>query len=324
MRTILLLCLVCCTALADYSTHPQALRLIDELVASEYYSRTELTEILRQAQRRPELIAAEQKAPEKTKTWPAYQAIFLQDWRIRQGAKFIAEHASSFRRAEQHYGVPAALISAIIGVETRYGGYTGPHRVLDSLATQGFEHPSRHPFFYSELKAFLLLCKEHDLNPLTVQGSYAGAMGLPQFMPSNYRRLAVDFNADGRIDLWNADDAIGSAGSYLSAYLGAGRDWQPGQAVAYSLPHPPKTVPIINQKQPSHLWQELEPMLGAHGLNLPATQNVGLIALDHGAHQEFWLALPNFYSIMSYNPRVYYAMAVFQLSEAIAAAVRQP
>ncbi len=311
-------------ASADYSTHPKAAGLIDELVASGGYQRAELVALLRAAQRRPALIESERKAPEKTRTWPEYRAIFLQPDRIEGGVAYLREHADSFERAEARFGVPAALIAAIIGVETRYGGYTGPHRVLDSLATQGFEHPSRSPFFFSEFREFLLLCKERDLDPLTVSGSYAGAMGLPQFMPSNYRRLALDFDNNGEINLWTPADAIGSAGHYLTRYLGEGRDWQRGQPVAYPVDLKRPETLDFNARRPEQRWAELRDQVSGLPAALRPEQAVGLLSLDRGQDQEYWLALPNFYSIMSYNPRVYYAMAVHQLSQAIASAAGRP
>ncbi len=314
------LLLVSLSAAADYSTHPKALGLIEELVSSGRYQREELIALLQAAQRRPALVESERKAPEKTRTWPEYRAIFLQSDRIDGGVAYLRKHAASFKEAEARFGVPAPLIAAIIGVETRYGGYTGPHRVLDSLATQGFEHPSRSVFFFNEFREFLLLCKEHDLDPLTVSGSYAGAMGLPQFMPSNYRRLALDFDDDGEINLWTPADAIGSAGHYLTRYLGQGRDWQRGQPVAFPVSLKRRDGLEFNTRQPAQRWRELHEQVSGLPDPLRPDQAVGLLSLDLGEAQEYWLALPNFYSIMSYNPRVYYAMAVHQLSQAIASA----
>lgn len=318
-----LLILLCTSVQADYSAHPKAAGLIDELVGSGHYSKGELLRILREARQNPKLIETEQKAPEKTRTWPEYRAIFLDDWRIRKGAEYLRTHRETFARAQASYGIPPALVAAIIGVETRYGGYTGPHRVLDSLATQGFDHPTRSTFFFSELKHFLLLCKEHGFDPLQLQGSYAGAMGLSQFMPSNYRHLGLDYDANGAVDLWDNHDAIGSAANYLVNFQSGKRAWQANQSVAFPVQVRTLDGIEINSKYPQYRWGDLKAQISGLAVALDDEQAVGLIELDLGASKAYWLGLPNFYSIMSYNPRVYYAMAVFQLSEAIAAAALQ-
>ncbi len=319
-----ILLLSCGWAHADYSQHPKAEQLVQELTGQAGYTRTELLALLRSAKKNEKLIEAEQTAPEKTLIWSEYQAIFLQDWRIRDGVQFIRDHAEPFARAQRQFGVPPQIIAAIIGVETRFGGYTGTHRVLDSLATQGFDHPTRADFFYAELKAFLLACREFDLDPYTVQGSYAGAMGLPQFMPSNYRRLALDFDDNGVTDLWSVSDAVGSAANYLVNFRGANSGWQAGSPVA--TPAQTGSLPPglnITAKTARYTYPELRDLGVTVPRNPPPpSYPVGLIALDTGAKPQLWLTFQNFYSLHSYNPRNFYAMAVFQLSEAIAAALR--
>ena len=311
-----------CLVWADYSHHPKAQKLSKELAASGHYSQQEVLDILRQTVKNPLLIQTERKAPERTRTWPEYRAIFMDTPRIQAGLNFMDEYYPTLSRAQREFGVPAPVVTAIIGVETRYGGYTGPHRVIDSLATQGFDHPSRSPFFYSELKNYFLLCKELGLDPFAQKGSYAGAMGLAQFMPSNYRKLALDYDNNGRVDLWSERDAIGSAAHYLQQYqvqiskLGDG--WQRGEAVAF--PVQLKKLPqkfLLNQKSAQYSWAELSPFISGLKTRLEASQAVGIIRLDTANEPEYWLALPNFYVIMSYNPRPYYAMAVFQLSQAL-------
>lgn len=318
--TVLSLVLAPCV-LADYSSHPKAAQLANELAATGEYTRAEVLDVLRKAQRNPKLIESERKAPERTRTWPEYRSIFMDGSRVANGVRFLRKHYPSLARASAEYGVPKHVIAAIIGVETLYGGYTGPHPVIDSLATQGFDHPTRTPFFFSELKEYFLLCREMGFDPLAQKGSYAGAMGLSQFMPSNYRRLGLDYDGDGRVNLWSPSDAIGSVANYLKNFRGTNTGWRAGEAVAF--PVKVSSLPegvAVNQKTPTHTWAALSTHVEELPVTLEATQAVGLLALQTGAEPEYWLALPNFYSILSYNPRTYYAMAVFQVSQAIAAA----
>lgn len=309
-------------ALADYRDHPRANEFRNRLMA-EGFSRAELDALLADAQRNPKLVQAEQQSAERTKTWPEYLAIFLRDDRIRAGVDFWRTHAATLERARRDYGVPPEYIVAIIGVETRYGGYTGPHRILDSLATQGFDHPTRSPFFFNELVEFIQLSREHDIDPRTAKGSYAGAMGLSQFMPSNYRRLAQDYDGDGRVDLWTPVDAIGSTAHYLVHYRGPGRGWQANAPVLVAALGTPDADTPRNRSRIESRYGDFVPTLTA----IPAialTAEAGLIALDYGDREEYWFGLTNFYNLMAYNPRVYYAMAVYRLARAIADAMAQP
>lgn len=308
-------------ALADYSTHPKAAVLADELAATGTYTRAEVLSVLRQAEKNPKLIENERTAPEKTRTWPEYRSIFMVQKRIDDGVRFMREHYPALARATGEYGVPAHVITAIIGVETLYGGYTGPHPVIDSLTTQGFDHPTRTPFFFSELKEYFLLCREMGFDPLAQKGSYAGAMGLSQFMPSNYRRLGLDYDGDGQVNLWSPSDAIGSVANYLKNFRGTNTGWRAGEAVAFPVNvHDLPQDFTVNQKTPTHTWAAVSAYVRNLPVRLDATQPVGLLELETGEEPQYWLALPNFYSILSYNPRTYYAMAVFQMSQAVAAA----
>lgn len=315
---LLLLCasLAAFPAQASYLEHPRAPQLIqelEELGVPAAYTRP----LLQSAQLRPELIAAERNSAEKTKTWPEYLSIFLQPKRIQGGLAFWSAQQHWLEQAHSRYGIPPEVIVAIIGVETLYGGYTGPHRILDSLATQGLDHPTRQPFFYNELKEFIRLCHERGFDGLELKGSYAGAMGLSQFMPSNYRRLAVDFDEDGKIDLWNPADAIGSTAHYLTAYRGPGKGWQPDMPVLVAAVGQADADWPRNPKQPSHSYGQMSAQLTAIP-GIPSTAPVGLIELDNVPGVERWFGLQNFYNLMAYNPRVYYAMAVYRLSRAIA------
>ncbi len=316
-RTILCtLLLASCAATADYRQHPRAAEFMNRLQA-EGFSRDQLEDLLASAQRNPKLIQAEQNAAEKTKTWPEYLQIFLQPDRIQAGVKFWRQHAATLERTRRQFGVPPEYIVAIIGVETRYGGYTGPHRILDSLATQGFEHPTRSPFFFNELVEFVLACRDFGIDPLTAKGSYAGAMGLSQFMPSNYRRLALDFDNNGRTDLWTVDDAIGSTANYLVNFRGAGKGWRADEPVVVAALGTPDATFALNPTRPETRYADFS----AHMTAIPAipiSEPVGLLAFTGDETTEYWFGLTNFYNLMAYNPRVYYAMAVYRLARAIA------
>ncbi|HVT36455.1 MAG TPA: lytic murein transglycosylase [Nevskiaceae bacterium] len=322
MRTLALLLLsLALPAAADYHDHPRADLLRQNLKDNYGFSPEELAQVdsaLAQAQRIPKLVEAEQKAPEKTENWSQYSRR-IDDDRVRGGLQLIAAHRETFTRAEQEFGVPAPAIAAIMGVETRYGSLTGKTRVLDALATQGFDHPTRGDFFIGELAEFFAFCREFGFMPDAPQGSYAGAMGDAQFMPSNYRRLALDYDHDGRTDLWSIDDAIGSIAHYFVAYkpeLG----WTRGAplvvpaALAGRLPDDfPR-----NGKAPTHTVAQIEAAGVRPWITLPPGQPAGLVELplDDGG-KEYWIALPNFYSVMTYNPRTFYAMAVSVLAQRI-------
>ncbi len=303
-------------ATADYRSHPKAAEFIGRL-EPEGFSRAELEKLLASANRNPKLIQAEQQSAEKTKTWPEYLKIFLQPGRIEAGVDFWQQHAATLERTRRRFGVPPEYIVAIIGVETRYGGYTGPHRILDSLSTQGFEHPTRSPFFFNELVEFVPACREFGLDPLTAKGSYAGAMGLSQFMPSNYRRLALDFDHNGRTDLWSADDAIGSTANYLVNFRGPGKGWKADQPVLVSALGTPGNDQPLNPTRPETRYADFASAMTAVPA-IPVYETVGLLALEHEDGTEYWFGLNNFYNLMAYNPRVYYAMAVYRLARAIA------
>lgn len=313
-------------AAADYSSHPRVPDLLDKLRLEHGFAVAELDAVraaLAQAQQIPQLIEAEQKAKEKTLTWDVYRRIHLQEANVRNGARFLAENEALLARAEAQFGVPPAIVVAILGVETKFGNYTGPHRTLDALATQGFEHPTRSAFFFSELVEFFALCRDQGLAPTAVKGSYAGAVGAAQFMPSNYRRLAVDFDGDGRRDLWQLPDAIGSIANYLVNYAPA-KAWQRGLplVVPVALADAPKAGWPLNPRMLTHRVGDFLKVGVKPGIVLPPDTPVGLLELaltppentEGPPPKEYWFGLNNFYSVMSYNPRVYYAMAVTQLA----------
>ena len=214
-------------ALADYSKHPLAADFVDEMVQQHGFTKAEINQWLSKAEKRQPILDAIARPAEKSKTWKEYRPIFIVPMRITNGVAFWNQHREALARAEKEYGVAAEIIVSIIGVETNYGKNTGSWYVIDALSTLAFDYPPRAPFFRSELVNYLILTREQKHNPLEFKGSYAGAMGYGQFMPSSYRNFAVDFSGDGFTDIWNnPTDAIGSVANYFKKH-----GWQTGKTV---------------------------------------------------------------------------------------------
>jgi len=302
----------------------QAMRgFATEMARKHGFQQAELEQLLGQARFRDDIIQAISR-PAEAKPWYQYRPIFLKPDRIQGGAEFWREHSPLLRQVEAQYGVPAQIIVAIIGVETRYGRHTGRYPVLDSLTTLAFGYPTRGRFFRSELEQFLLLSREERIDPRQAKGSYAGAMGKPQFIASSYRRYAVDQDQDGRRDLWNDDaDVIASVANYFKVH-----GWRPGEAITQPLELPDGVdeqglEPLVEagMKPSIPLSRLLADGLRPHGgpTGDPDTL-ASLIKLDAGDHNEYWLGLHNFYVITRYNHSNLYAMAAYQLSQEILAA----
>jgi membrane-bound lytic murein transglycosylase B len=330
---LLALCL-CATAAAaaprtDFSADERTPQLLQSLKAQYAFTPDQLDTVrsaLRDARELPQLIRSEQTNKEKTLTWEDYRPLHVMPANIENGLRFMREQKRWLDKAQERYGVPPEVVTALLGVETKYGIFTGKYRVLDSLVTLGYEHPSRAPFFYGELTQFFVLCRDGRIDPGQMRGSYAGAMGMAQFMPSNYRSLAVDFDGDGRADLWSPADAIGSVANYLVNY-DQQRSWQRGQALLAHIESTGEPAPqlVRNAKLPTQDVGSLR----AAGLSLPAAlpdgMPAGLLELSHNqGPPEWWVALPNFYAVMSYNPRVFYAMAVASLAYELKLAEDKP
>lgn len=300
---------------ADYASHPDAIRVVQELVEEEGLDAAQLTAILAQAEKRQSIIDAMNRPAEKTFTWGRYRNIFLKEPRIESGAEFWAENVEVLQKAEVEFGVPAEVIVAIIGVETLYGGNTGSYPVIDALSTLAFDYPKRSPFFRSELKHFLILTAEQGQDPLDFKGSYAGAMGLGQFMPSSYRAYAKGYEDDGFIDIWSdKSDAIWSVANYLKVH-----GWKPGEKIA-------QIVEDGVQIPAEIVSTELKPTLSISELSAAGIDlDVGvlpeglatLMVLEAEDGLEHWIGWQNFYVITRYNHSELYAMAVFQLAQAI-------
>jgi len=254
------------------------------------------------------------RRPAEAKPWHQYRQIFIQPERIEAGRAFMQTEAQALAKAEARHGVDAAAIAAIIGVETFYGRNTGKHRVIDALATLGFHHPPRASFFRAELAEFIALCAQQGFDPAGRLGSYAGAMGLGQFMPSSYRAYAVDGDADGVIDIWdNRSDAIHSVANYLARH-----GWEHRAPVVVAVEPPAGWQP---QKAKDHKPGVSIGSLRAQGFVVPPqyadATKVSVVALEGEAGQEIWLGFNNFYAITRYNRSPLYAMAVLQLAEAL-------
>jgi membrane-bound lytic murein transglycosylase B len=308
----------CASAPAHQRQDPAKQAFIRDMVANHSFQRGRLESLMAHARRRQSIIDAMER-PAEAKPWYQYRSLFLGRKRIEEGARFMRDNRRYLRKARSRYGVPPAIITAILGVETQYGRNTGHIRVLDALTTLAFHYPPRHEFFTRELKQFLLLTRKQGIDPEQVKGSYAGAMGLPQFIASSYREYAVDFNGNGKVDLWREKaDAIGSIANYLHRH-----GWRRGQPIAVRANVAPGvSTDKIDALHPNRLKADLAAaFLAQHGIrpqhSLPMGLKVGLLRLKGASASEYWLGAPDFYAITSYNHSALYAMAVYQLAQAI-------
>jgi membrane-bound lytic murein transglycosylase B len=330
--------------IAGHAAHSAALPgipgFIDEMVAKHKFKHDELESAFSNAQYIPAVIDILSR-PATTRPWLIYRAAFVNSQRIKFGLEFWHKYRTALQRAEREYGVPQEIILAVIGVETIYGQDVGTFRTLDVLTTLAFDYPQRADFFRSELENFLLLAREQQFDLLAIRGSFAGAIGMPQFMPSSYRNYGVDFNGNRKIDLMNeADDAIGSVANYLKGYgwIADGSADLPTSGADTSLPRQTRVQAIppialraqvseeicvgdITTPRPIAAWS-------AAGivpeLNLSPTLAARLIDFTVGDDKEFWLVFNNFEVITRYNNSDYYAMSVFQLAEALKDEARKP
>lgn len=301
----------------SYIERQEVQAFIDEQVGGGA-EREQLESMFAQLLPDPKVLDLMEQAPERKSTWPQYRKIFISPKRIHKGAEFIRTHSELLHRAEEEYGVPGKIIAAIMGVETYYGDIKGKMQVARSLATLAFDYTRRSVFFRRELAAFLQLSREQGFAPLSLQGSYAGAMGYPQFMPSSYLSYAVDFNADGVIDIWHSPtDAIASIANYLRQ---AG-DWQPGREMIEQV-EPLDVAAFANFAQGT-LRPEITAAqlvsLGVTALHLPQDKKFKLIVVDSpaGTGEQYWVGGQNFYAVTRYNINTYYAMVVSQLADLI-------
>jgi membrane-bound lytic murein transglycosylase B len=289
---------------------------IDQMVSEHGFDAAAVAKLLDQAELRQDIIDAISR-PAEAKPWWQYQRIFLTPARAEAGVAYWEKNADLLARAEQVYGVAPEIIVAIIGVETFYGRYTGGYRVLDALSTLGFHYPPRAKFFRGQLGQFLLLTREEQLDPTKPVGSYAGALGRPQFIPSSYRHYAVDFDGDGKRDIWDNDaDVIGSVANYFARHK-----WEPGAKVVFKAELNGAAASDLVQSDSKTGYQLGE--LRAAGVvaaeGLADDTPVSLFALEEEDGNSHWVGLNNFYVITRYNRSNLYAMAVYQLSRQILA-----
>jgi membrane-bound lytic murein transglycosylase B len=308
-RLLFLLCFTHCTAQA--ADLPGIPAFIDDMVAKHQFKREELQLAFSLAEYRPDVIESISR-PAVLKPWVEYRPNFVNPERIKGGTRFWKKHSTALKRAEREYGVPQQIILGVIGVETLYGRNPGRYRALDALTTLAFDYPRRADFFRDELAQYLLLAREQDFDLLGIQGSYAGALGIPQFMPSSYRRYAVDFNGNGKIDLLGEpEDAIGSVANYLKQF-----GWRSGEPVALlSKVEDEQRLGAVGAARPYVAWRDagVRPLKNGSGELPPAW----LLDFTVESGKEYWLVFNNFNVIMRYNNSNYYAMSVYQLGEAV-------
>ncbi len=306
----------------NYALHPAAIAMVDELVAEEGFDREELLLVFAGARRQESILEAIARPAEKSKPWYEYREIFLNDKRLEQGVEFYREHRATLERAERETGVPAEIIVAIIGVETYYGRVAGSYRVIDALSTLAFDYPPRSAFFTGELKSYLILTRQQGMDPLALKGSYAGAMGYGQFMPSSFLAYAVDFDGDELVDIWNNPvDAIGSVANYFSRH-----GWRPGaKVVSAAMASGDVSDQWFVQSRADLVPEHTVAEFAAAGVRAdePLDPDALAIAMKFELERgyEYWLGLHNFYVITRYNHSAMYAMCVYQLSRQIAAQV---
>ena len=289
---------------------------INLIVKKHQFNRDSLVNLFDQVKYRA-IVIRHVNQPLEANPWTTYQRLFVNEWRIKNGVKFWNKHAATLKKAEEIYGVPASIIVATLGVETKYGERTGDYRVIDSLTSLGFSESPRAPFFRKELVQFLLLCREQHLNPLKVTGSYAGAIGMPQFIPSSYRYYAASFNKTDSIDLMNnTQDVIASIANYYKQH-------------GWTMHEPVAVLASVNETKYSKLPKFKK---ASQGLTIKGLEKFGVttktpvynqqlkakvIELVSNSNTEYWIAFHNFDVIKRYNPNDLYAMAVYQLSDDI-------
>lgn len=279
-----------------------------------------LDRVFREVRLKPQIVRAI-SLPAEAKPWDQYRPLFLNGKRILDGVEFWDEHEAALLRARQEFGVPESMITAIIGVETLYGRNTGSYRVVDALTTLAVDYPPRADYFRSELEQYLRLAQDYRIDPLSVKGSYAGAMGIGQFMPSSYRKYGLDFDGDGHSDLWrNTDDAIGSVANYFKSF-----GWVANEPVAVPVDvKGEETRESANTgwraRRTLAAWEKRGVVVREPGAPVPPEAEAMLVRLETAGGPEYWLGFRNYYVITRYNRSLQYALAVYQLSREIEAA----
>ncbi|MFW0766750.1 lytic murein transglycosylase B [Trabulsiella odontotermitis] len=304
----------------DFANNPAAEQFIDKMVSKHGFNREQLHDILSQAKRLDYVLRLmDRQAPTAqvptgpNGAWLRYRKQFITPDNVQNGVAFWNQYQDALNRAWQVYGVPPEIIVGIIGVETRWGRIMGKTRILDALATLSFNYPRRAEYFSGELETFLLMARDEQDDPLDLKGSFAGAMGYGQFMPSSYKQYAVDFNGDGHINLWDPEDAIGSVANYFKQH-----GWVAGDSVAVLATG--QAPGLENGFKTNYNVAQLTAVGLSPTQSLGNHQRASLLRLDVGTGYEYWYGLPNFYTITRYNHSTHYAMAVWQLGQAVALA----
>ena len=294
---------------------PEVKEFIAHMSKAYGFKKGALRKLLKSAASQPAIIDAMSKPAEKAKLWYEYRPIFLNERRIREGTEFWVAHRQALDQASIKSGVAPEYLAAILGVETYYGRLTGTYRVLDALVTLSFDYPPREKFFRDELEQYLLLTRDAHLDPKALKGSYAGAMGAPQFMPSNYRRYAVDADANGRIDLWNDwPDVCASVGNYLKEH-----GWNTGEPILEEATVPAEKAGDLDGRKLalSETIASLEAKGVTFDTSLPPEAPAILIAADEPDGVHWRVGYNNFFVITRYNHSPLYAMAVYELATAM-------
>ena len=294
----------------DYSKSFETLTFVDEMVSKHKFEKSSLLEIFKSAKKREKIIKSMNRPAEKKFSWVQYKSRLISSARINNGVIFLEKFLPEFKKAEKKFGVPKEIIAAIIGIESSYGSITGRERVIDSLSTLAFDYPRRSKFFTKQLEHFLLLTREEKLDPLIMKGSYAGAMGYGQFIPSSYRSYAIDFDGDGlRNIVTNPIDAIGSVANYLSKH-----GWERNAIIAQSL----EKKDVNSNFKTSLSLKELDTLELVSKSNLSDKKYLQI----NFENKEFWLGHKNLYVLSRYNRSSFYVMAVYLLSKEIDYAYR--
>ena len=316
-----------------YSTREEAMQLADDIAMRRDLNPEWVRAAIGQSRKMPQAIKFITPAPKGTpKNWRVYRSRYIDAYRIQEGVKFWRANRETLARAEIEYGVPAEIIVGIIGVETVYGQQTGNFRVIDALATLTFDFPEAHPrakerreFFQGELEQYLSLTSRNSTDPLSLRGSFAGAMGVPQFMPSSWVKYAIDFDGDGKVDLFNSTtDVIGSVANYFKAF-----NWQRGMPTHYPVTFDKSKLDLDTLMAPDILPTFSVASFTAKGavLDDEAMKHAGPLALielqNAGAESTYVAGTDNFYAITRYNWSSYYAMAVIELGRDVAAAMKR-
>ena len=323
-KLLLLLSFLFMSGLAakDYTKKHEVRVFIDRMVKKYKFNRSYLNDLFRHVKFQKKALAIyvpslrpkvkpSVKVHRKQGSWDRYEEIFLKESKVKKGVSYMHKYRNTLLKAYRKYGVQPEYITAIIGIESHYGANTGKFPVFDTLTTLAFEKHRRKRFYKSELKEFLLMTRREKVNPRRVMGSYAGAIGLGQFMPSNYRTFVVDFNGDGKKRMNHPADAIGSIAYYLKRH-----GWRRGQPVAVRVSYPGKRY-RGHRTGYKHRYNRASLKGIVPKWNFDYTGKVHLINLRRYSFDELWYGAKNFYVITRYNHSNYYAMAVYQLAERI-------